>query len=68
MCRHAPHAFCNGYRENKWQYPRGRRSMEVMTDKQYDGILQMIGMILDGCKDLNEAKRKIEALREGKKE
>lgn len=42
--------------------------MEVMTDKQYDGILQMIGMILDGCKDLNEAKRKIEALREGKKE
>lgn len=44
----------------------GSRSMEVMTDKQYDGILQMIGMILDGCKDLNEAKRKIEALREGK--
>ena len=45
-----------------------RRNMEVMADKQYDGILQMIGMILDGCKDLNEAKRKIEALREGKKE
>ena len=39
-----------------------------MTDKQYDGILQMIGMILDGCKDLEEAKRKIEELREGKKE
>lgn len=39
---------------------------EVMTDKQYDGILQMIGMILDGCKDLEEAKIKIEALREGK--
>ena len=40
---------------------------QIMTDKQYDGILQMIGMILDGCKDLNEAKRKIEELREGKK-
>lgn len=40
---------------------------EVTTDKQYDGILQMIGMILDGCKDLNEAKKKIEELREGKK-
>ena len=42
--------------------------VEVMTDKQYDGILQMIGMILDGCKDLNEAKRKIEELRTGKKD
>ena len=42
--------------------------MDIMTDKQYDDILQMIGMILDGCKDLNEAKRKIEELREGKKE
>lgn len=42
--------------------------VDVMTDKQYDGILQMIGMILDGCKDLNEAKRKIEELREGKKD
>ena len=36
--------------------------------KQYDGILQMIGMILDGCKDLEEAKQKITELREGKKE
>ena len=40
---------------------------EVLTDRQYDGILQMIGMILDGCKDLNEAKRKIEELRTGNK-
>lgn len=47
----------------------GEKDMvEVMTDKQYDGILQMIGMILDGCKDLDEAKKKIEELREGKKE
>lgn len=42
--------------------------MEVMTDKQYDGILQMIGMILDGCKDLEDAKKKIDELREGKNE
>lgn len=42
--------------------------VEVMTDKQYDGILQMIGMILDGCKDLDEAKKKIDELREEKKE
>lgn len=39
-----------------------------MTDKQYDGILQMIGMILEGCKDLEEAKKKIEELQAGKKE
>ena len=42
--------------------------MEIMTYKQYDGILQTIGMILDGCKDLEGAKRKSEELREGKKE
>ena len=42
--------------------------MEVMTDKQYDGILQMIGMILEGCKDIEEAKRKIEELRTGEGE
>lgn len=45
-----------------------RNMEENMTDKQYDGILQMIGMILDGCKDLEEAKEKITELREGKKE
>lgn len=42
--------------------------MEVMTDRQYDGILQMIEMIIEGCKDLEEAKRKIAALRREKKE
>ncbi len=41
--------------------------MEEMTDKQYDGILQMIGMILDGCQNLEEAKKKIVELRKGKK-
>ena len=26
--------------------------VEVMTDKQFDKIIKMISMILDGCKDL----------------
>ncbi len=41
---------------------------EVMTDRQYDGILQMIEMIVESCKDLDEAKRKIAELRKEKKE
>lgn len=39
---------------------------ENMTDKQFDGILHMIKMILDSCNDLEEAKEKIEELRERK--
>lgn len=35
---------------------------EIMTDRQFDGILQMIEMILDGCKDLEEAKKKVQKL------
>lgn len=35
---------------------------EVMTDKQFDKIIKMISMILDGCKDLEEAKRKVNEL------
>nr|WP_300858309.1 hypothetical protein [uncultured Acetatifactor sp.] len=42
--------------------------MEIMTDRQYDGILQMIEMIVGSCKDLDEAKRKIAALRREKQE
>lgn len=42
--------------------------MEVMTDKQFDKIIQMIAMILEGCTDLNDAKRKIKELREDTKE
>lgn len=42
--------------------------METMTDRQYDGILQMIQMIIDGCKDIEEAKEKIAELRKEKKE
>ena len=35
---------------------------EIMTDKQFDKIIQMFSMILDGCKDLDEAKEKVAAL------
>lgn len=35
---------------------------EFMTDKQFDKIIKMISMILDGCKDLDEAKRKVNEL------
>lgn len=42
--------------------------MEVMTDKQFDKLFQMFEMILDGCKDLDEAKRKVKELRDDKKE
>lgn len=35
---------------------------EDMTDKQLDKIIKMIAMILDGCKDLDEAKRKVNEL------
>lgn len=40
--------------------------MDEMTDKQFDKIFQMFGMILEGCKDLDEAKRKVKELREDK--
>lgn len=43
--------------------------MENMTDKQFDKILKMVSMILDGCIDLDEAKKKVkELLEEQKKE
>ena len=35
---------------------------EVMTDKQFKIILEMVDMILDGCKDLEEAKKKVQKL------
>ena len=40
----------------------GRDMVEVMTDKQFDKIIKMISMILDGCKDLDEAKKKVNEL------
>lgn len=36
--------------------------VEVMTDKQFRTILEMVDMILDGCKDLEEAKKKVQKL------
>ena len=44
---------------------------QIMTDKQFKTILEMVDMILDGCKDLNEAKHKVQKLIEnqsGKKD
>lgn len=44
---------------------------QEMTDKQLKTILEMVDMILDGCKDLDEAKHKVQKLIEnqsGKKE
>lgn len=36
----------------------------VMTDKQMSLIIKMILEILDGCEDLDQAKKKIQALLE----
>ena len=36
--------------------------VEVMTDKQFKTILEMVDMILDGCEDLEEAKKKVQKL------
>ena len=41
--------------------------MEEMTYKQFDKIMKMVSMILDGCKDLDEAKEKIKELAEEQK-
>ena len=37
---------------------------EYMTDKQFNKILLMFSMILDGCDDLEEAKEKVKELLE----
>ena len=36
--------------------------VQEMTDKQFKTILDMVDMILDGCKDLEKAKRKVQKL------
>lgn len=36
--------------------------VQEMTDKQFKTILEMVDMILDGCKDLEEAKKKVQKL------
>lgn len=40
----------------------GKDMVKVMTDKQFRTILEMVDMILDGCKDLEEAKKKVQKL------
>ena len=35
---------------------------EVMTDKQFDKIMKLVRMVLDGCQDLEEAKQKVDQL------
>ena len=42
--------------------------MEIMTDKQFDKIILMFEMILEGCKDLEDAKRKVKEKKKKKKE
>ena len=42
---------------------QGEKEMvEAMTDKQLKTILEMVDMILDGCKDLAEAREKVQKL------
>lgn len=52
----------NEYRASE----KGDQMEENMTDRQYEGMLQMILMILDGCKDLEEAKGKVKELLKNK--
>ena len=35
----------------------------VMTDHQFDAILDMVDIILDGCNDIKEAQEKIRRIR-----
>ena len=41
--------------------------MENMTDKQFEKILKMVSMILDGCGTLEEAKEKVKELIDDRK-
>ena len=41
---------------------------EEMTDKQFDKILKMVSMILDGCKDIEEAREKVKELLKDRKQ
>ena len=35
---------------------------EIMTDKKFDKIMKLVRMVLDGCRDLEKAKRKVDQL------
>lgn len=41
---------------------KGENMEEGMTDKQFNKVLKMILLILEGCKDIEEAKEKIKDL------
>ena len=41
--------------------------MENMTDKQFEKILKMVSMILDGCGTIEEAKEKVKELIDDRK-
>lgn len=44
------------------QAGKGDVMEENMTDLQFNKLFEMVLMILDGCKDLDEAKEKIKKL------
>ena len=44
----------------------GKGMVQDMTDKQFKIILEMVNMILDGCKTVEEAKEKVQKLIEDK--
>ena len=41
---------------------------EIMTDKQFDKIMKLVRMVLDGCEDLEDAKQKVDQLIDERKE
>lgn len=53
--------------KNYYYIIRGENMADNMTDKQFEKILKMVEMILDGCKDLDEAKAKVKELTEDQK-
>ena len=44
------------------QAKKGENMEEGMTDKQFNKVLKMILLILEGCKDIEEAEEKIKDL------
>ena len=35
---------------------------EILTDKQFDKLMKLVRMVLDGCEDLEDAKQKVDQL------
>ena len=40
----------------------GKDMTDVMTNEQFETILEMMRMILDGCEDIDSARRKVAEL------